>query len=61
MSKISIRNIARYTLDSVDLDVVEGEILTLLDPAVPENPHYCDSLPVSTARIRDRLKSMASS
>ncbi|MBX2826095.1 MAG: ABC transporter ATP-binding protein [Gammaproteobacteria bacterium] len=30
MSKISIRNIARYTLNGVDLDVVDGEILTLL-------------------------------
>jgi len=30
MSKISIRNIARYTLESVNLDVLEGEILTLL-------------------------------
>lgn len=30
MSKISIRNIARYTLEDVQLDVIEGEILTLL-------------------------------
>jgi iron(III) transport system ATP-binding protein len=30
MSKISIRNIAKYTLDGVDLDIVDGEILTLL-------------------------------
>ncbi len=30
MSKISIRNISKYTLDGVNLDIIDGEILTLL-------------------------------